>query len=279
MAPTVSQPTATQPTITPIDPQPTITPDSPQPAPIPTANQSTAASSDTPIEQLATQLVGPSENLPTAGRSTTTQPTPLQVEVQSSPSSVASQPTPLAVEGELPMIRRPEEPAGRQTSHPVSSSPVPPPPHVTAKEPEMVVAVPDQIAALPDPVAAPPDQVVALPLQPAAQPVGEGPPAVPQPVQPIPPRHDIEKISSKSGEVSVNFIPWGSGMELVAAHRLQPEDESAIGPTTRQGTPMAFRVMAPSEATTVFQSGCLRDEYTGSSYSPDSCPTNRSTLC
>ncbi|XP_051130588.1 actin-binding protein wsp1-like [Andrographis paniculata] len=144
---------------------------------------------------------------------------------------------------------------GRQTSPPISPSPALQPSQelgAVVAVPDQIVALPDQVAELPNPVVAPPDHAAALPLQPAAQPVGEGPPAAPQPVQPIPPPHDIEEISSsKSGEASVNFAPRGSGMELAVAHHLQPADESVAGLTTRHGIPMAFRMMAPSEATTV----------------------------
>ncbi|XP_051135421.1 uncharacterized protein LOC127254373 [Andrographis paniculata] len=274
-APTISKPTAAQPTDPqPIDPQLTTTqPTDPQPTaaqptdPQPTAAQPsitltssqptatpTAAPADILIEPLTTQTVGPSANPPTAGRPTTTIPTPLQVEDNSSPSSVAPQPTPIVAEGELPMIRRPEEPAGRQIFPQVLPSPQP------SQDPGVVVAVLDQIVALPDliaelpvPVVAPPDHAAALPLQPAARPVGERPPAAPQLVQLIPAPHDIHEISSsKSGKASVNFALRVSGAELAVAHRLQPADESIVGPMTRHDIPMAFRIMSPSEATTIF---------------------------
>ncbi|XP_051140730.1 proline-rich receptor-like protein kinase PERK10 [Andrographis paniculata] len=233
---TVAQPTDPQPTAAqPTDPQqtaaqPTITLTFPQPTATPTASHPTAAPADILIEPPTTQPAGPSGDSSTAGRPTTTLPTPLSVEDNPSHSSVAPQPTPLAAEGELPMIRWPEEPAGRQTSPPVLSSPVPPPP----QEPEVVAAVPDQIAALPD-------QVAPLPLQPAAQPVDEGPPAAPQPLQPIPPPHDIKEISSSKSGYGADCCPLS-----VTSRRV------GHWPYYRQGTPMAFRIMAPSEATAVF---------------------------
>ncbi|XP_051140136.1 uncharacterized protein LOC127257713 [Andrographis paniculata] len=112
------------------------------------------------------------------------------------------------------MIRRPEEPSRRQTTPPILPSPAPQPsqePDAVAALPDQLVAFPDQVAELPDPVEALPDPAAVLPLQPAAQPVGEVPLVAPQPVQPIPPPHDIEEISSsKSREASVNFAPRGS---------------------------------------------------------------------